>query len=71
MGKFLRMKHILGSERLFVSKKNHIVFGESTSSGVLTENCLHSLLKMGLPLPDFYNGELSKEHFIGSMDAES
>jgi hypothetical protein len=68
MVKHLHNIKLFDHEKLLVSYTNNIVFGESTAKRVLTENCYKSLQEFGLPLPDFYKGELSKEHFIGSFD---
>lgn len=39
------------SHRLFVSHQNAAVFGESTSYGILTQNCHRSIVDNGLSLP--------------------
>jgi hypothetical protein len=39
------------NHRLFVSHDNIAVFGESTSRGMLTQNCYRSMIEHGLPVP--------------------
>lgn len=51
--------------RLFVTEDTLSVFGESTTRGVITKNCYHSLQKQGLPLPDWHNGEPAEETIHG------
>jgi hypothetical protein len=51
--------------RLFVTEDTLVVFGESTSRGMLTKNCYRSLQKQGLPLPDWHNGELAETNTHG------
>jgi hypothetical protein len=46
--------------RLFVTEQNFAVFGESTKRGVITRNCLESIRRTGIELPDWFqrsNGE--------------
>lgn len=42
-----------GNWRLYVTKRNGIVLGESTSRGRITQNCMHSFRSYGLELPSF------------------
>lgn len=65
---YLHKTALFKEEILLVSLKNNIILGESSFNRVLTENCKQSILEMGLPLPSFYDGTLSKQHIIGSMD---
>jgi hypothetical protein len=53
--------------RLFVTAETLVVFGESTSRGMLTKNCYRSLQRQGLPLPDWYNGKLAGTNIHGKM----
>jgi hypothetical protein len=55
--------------RLYVSADTLMVFGESTSRGVLTRNCYRSLRRQGLPLPDWHNGKLAGANMHGKMPA--
>lgn len=41
------------AHRVFVSRENHAIFGESTMGGVLTRNCQASFLENGLALPSW------------------
>jgi hypothetical protein len=46
--------------RLFVTRKNFAVFGESTRKGVITQNCYESMVTAGIELPEWFrhpNGE--------------
>jgi len=46
--------------RLFVTEQNFAVFGESTKRGVITRNCLESIRKSDIELPEWFqrsNGE--------------
>ena len=50
----------LAEHRLFVTKENFAVFGESTQRGVITQNCYESMLASGIELPEWFhspNGE--------------
>ncbi len=40
--------------RLFVTKENYAIFGESTQRGVITRNCHESMRKSGLELPPWF-----------------
>ncbi len=53
--------------RLFVAEKNMAVFGESASRGLLTENCHASILRRGLPLPEFFQGQLAPAITMGTL----
>jgi hypothetical protein len=50
----------LPEHRLFVTKQNFAVFGESTSRGVITQNCYESMVAAGIEMPEWFrhpNGE--------------
>jgi hypothetical protein len=50
----------LPEHRLFVTKQNFAVFGESTQRGVITQNCYESIVTSGIELPEWFrspNGE--------------
>ena len=53
--------------RLFVTEHTLTVLGESTTRGVITENCYRSMLQHGLPLPDWFDGRLAAPNIHGSM----
>jgi hypothetical protein len=44
----------LPEHRLFVTKKNFAVFGESTRRGVITQNCYESMVAAGIELPEWF-----------------
>jgi hypothetical protein len=50
----------LPEHRLFVTKENFAVFGESTQRGAITQNCYESMIAAGIELPEWFrhpNGE--------------
>jgi hypothetical protein len=50
----------LADHRLFVTKQNFAVFGESTRRGVITQNCYESMVAARIELPQWFrypNGE--------------
>jgi hypothetical protein len=50
----------LPEHRLFVTKENFAVFGESSRGGVITQNCYESMIAAGIELPEWFrqpNGE--------------
>jgi hypothetical protein len=51
MDGFHRQVRLPGDHRLFVARYNHAVFGESTTRGGVTPNCLASLARHGLVPP--------------------
>jgi hypothetical protein len=44
----------LPEHRLFVTKENFAVFGESTRRGVITQNCYESMIAAGIELPEWF-----------------
>jgi hypothetical protein len=44
----------LPEHRLFVTKENFAVFGESTRGGVITQNCYESMIAAGIELPEWF-----------------
>ena len=44
----------LPQHRLFVTKENLAVFGESTRRGVITQNCYESMVAAGIELPEWF-----------------
>ena len=44
----------LAEHRLYVTKENFAVFGESTHRGVITQNCYESILASGIELPECF-----------------
>jgi hypothetical protein len=51
--------------RLFVTKDNFAVFGESTTRGHLTKNCYKSMNKYNVTLPDWISEVTEKEIIMG------
>jgi len=52
--------------RLFVSRRNQAVFGESTERGVLTRNCYRSMLDNGLTVPSWASTITERESLLGT-----
>ena len=44
----------LPEHRLFVTKENFAVFGESTRQGVITQNCYESMIAAKIELPEWF-----------------
>src|SRR5207237_123925 len=44
----------LAEQRLFVTRENFAVFGESTQRGVITQHCSESILAAGIKLPEWF-----------------
>jgi hypothetical protein len=44
----------LAEHRLFVTKENFAVFGESTRRGVITQNCYESMVAAGIEMPEWF-----------------
>jgi hypothetical protein len=55
------------SHRIFVSRENLAVFGESTSRGVLTLNCHRSLAENGLTPPLWATETTGRETIMGRL----
>jgi hypothetical protein len=53
------------SHRLFVSKKNFAVYGESSHNGIITENCYRSIMANNLPMEERFKQRQSKERIVG------
>ncbi|MFQ3189270.1 MAG: hypothetical protein ACI936_000394 [Paraglaciecola sp.] len=53
-------------QKLFVTSKNHAVFGESATRGVLTKNCSESIKALGLTHPNWAEGVTQDEIFMGN-----
>ena len=57
------------SHRIFVGGRNAAVFGESTSYGVLTQNCYRSILENGLAPPGWCSTTTGEEIVMGSLES--
>lgn len=44
----------LPEHRLFVTRENFAVFGESTRRGVITQNCYESMIAAGIEFPEWF-----------------
>ena len=44
----------LSEHRLFVTRENFAVFGESTRRGVVTQNCYESMVAAGIEIPEWF-----------------
>lgn len=55
------------THKLFVSETNYAVFGESTSYGVITENCLQSLQRKGYKIPEWHLSHSAPAIKIGNI----
>jgi len=53
-----------GNHKLFITKRIHGVFGESTTRGIITKNCLESMNNHQMPVPNWCIGEASKEDIL-------
>lgn len=53
--------------RLFVSRDNRAIFGESTSRGVLTSNCAESMRAAGVEYPTWFTGETAEARTMGRL----
>jgi len=54
--------------RIFVTERSLAAFGESTMGGVLTRNCLDSLVRQGLPVPSWQPEKPQRQVFMGLDD---
>ena len=53
--------------RLYVTKENFAVFGESTHKGTLNQNCYDSIVKAGIELPKWFRQPNGKVVIIGKL----
>jgi len=67
MDRLKRTVALPADHRLWVTDVNHAVFGESTKAGVLTENCLESMRRQGMPIPDWQPAVAAPECIIGGQ----
>ena len=57
----------LAGHRLFVTKENLAVFGESTQGGVMTRNCYRSIRKTNIELPQWFQYPSRKRVTMGKL----
>ena len=55
------------SHRIFVTRENHAVFGESTVAGALTLNCHASFVENGLALPSWASETAGRAVVMGRL----
>jgi hypothetical protein len=53
--------------RLFVTKENFAIFGESMHKGVLTQNCYDSIRKTNIKLPDSFRSHNGQRVILGEL----
>ena len=57
----------LPEHRLFVTKENFAVFGESTRRGVITQNCYESMVEAGINLPEWFRHPDGEHVTLGKL----
>ena len=57
----------LSEHRLFVTKENFVVFGESTRGGVITQNCYESMIAARIELPEWFRHPDSEHVTLGKL----
>jgi hypothetical protein len=53
--------------KLFVTKENFAVFGESTHKGTINQNCYDSIMKADIELPEWFRKPNGKSVIIGKL----
>jgi len=57
----------LHEHRLFVTKENYAVFGESTRRGVITQNCYESMVAAGIEIPEWFRHPDGEHVLLGKL----
>jgi hypothetical protein len=57
----------LSEHRLFVTKENFAVFGESTQRGVITQNCYESITAAHIELPEWFRSPNGQYVTLGKL----
>ena len=57
--------------RLFVTRENFAVFGESTQLGKITQNCYDSIIKTDIELPERFHTPNGRCTFMGELPDQS
>jgi len=57
----------ISKHRLFVTKENFAVFGESTRGGVITQNCYESMIAAGIGLPEWFRHPDGEHVTLGKL----
>ena len=66
MDYFIQGKQVPLTQRMYVSEKNMVIFGESTTRGKLTQNCVQSFRKNGLEIPKIFE-QCDKKIIMGEL----
>jgi hypothetical protein len=53
--------------RLFVTKENFAIFGESTRRGAITQNCYNSIINTGIDLPEWFRHPSGEYVTLGTL----
>ena len=67
MDKFKNEVPKLPEHRLFVTKENFAIFGESTNRGAITQNCYDSIKSSGIELPEWFRNPNGKYVTLGTL----
>ena len=67
MDKFKNEVPKLPEHRLFVTKENFAIFGESTNRGAITQNCYDSIRSSGIELPEWFRHPNGKYVTLGTL----
>jgi hypothetical protein len=57
----------LAEHRLFVTKENFAVFGESTRRGVVTQNCYESMVTAKIEIPEWFRNPDGEYVTLGKL----
>jgi hypothetical protein len=57
----------LAEHRLFVTKENFAVFGESTRRGVVTQNCYESMVRAKIEIPEWFRNPDGEYVTLGKL----
>jgi hypothetical protein len=57
----------LPEDRLFVTKENFAIFGESTQAGVITQNCYESMIAAGIEPPEWFRHPTGEYVTLGKL----
>lgn len=57
----------LPEHRLFVTKENFAVFGESTRRGEITQNCYDSIITTNIDLPEWFRHTTGQRVMLGQL----
>jgi hypothetical protein len=56
---------------LFVTQQNFAVFGESTKRGAITRNCLESIARTDIELPEWFRRSNGERITMGQLPGET